>query len=131
MKTGRIIWMSIVVGALTGSLLAQEKPRPKAPPEAPRVQAREKSAVSTVTTNSDLPIIGYIEKRGQTITIKAGPKGPLYSIKDAKGKVLYENVSAEQLRAQAPELHNFLKTAVAGPSGKKGAVDASLGHASR
>jgi hypothetical protein len=51
----------------------------------------------------------------------------VYSVKAADGKTLFENVSAEQLRAQAPELHQFLKTALAAGSGKSGVViDASL-----
>jgi hypothetical protein len=69
------------------------------------------------TTKSDFPIIGYIEKRGKTITIKAGPKGPLYSVKTSEGKVLFENLSAEQLRAKAPDLQEFFKTAVANDGG--------------
>ena len=69
-------------------------------------------------SNSNLRTVGYIEKRDRTITIKAGPKGPVYSVKTTDGKVLFENVSAEQLRAQAPELHEFLKSAVAGTDGK-------------
>jgi hypothetical protein len=72
---------------------------------------------TNVTTKSDFPVIGYIEKRGKTITIKAGPKGPLYSVKTTEGKVLFEDLSAEQLRAQAPELQEFLKSAVASDSG--------------
>ena len=60
----------------------------------------------------------------RTITVKAGPKGPVYSVKSADGKVLYDNVSIEQLSAQAPQLGEFLKTAVAGAPGAK--TDARL-----
>jgi hypothetical protein len=76
---------------------------------------------------SDFPVIGYLEKRGHTITIRAGPKGPVYSAKTTAGKTLFENLSAEQLQAQVPELHQFIKTAVASGSGKSGVViDASV-----
>jgi hypothetical protein len=75
----------------------------------------EAPAATAPKPAADFPIIGYLEKRGQVITIKSGPKGALYSVKTAAGKVLYENVSAEQLRAQAPELHDFLKGAMVGP----------------
>ena len=37
------------------------------------------------------------------------------------GKVLHENLSEEQLKAQAPEIHELIKTSVAGTSGKDGA----------
>ena len=69
---------------------------------------------------ADFPVIGYLEQRERTITIKAGPNGPLYSVKTADGKVLCENLPADQLRAQAPELGEFLKGAIAGMPGVKG-----------
>jgi hypothetical protein len=88
---------------------------------------RPAAAVTKAAPASDFPVIGYLEKRGQTITIKAGPKGPVYSAKTTAGKTLFENLSAEQLRAQAPELHEFFKKAVAGGSGKSGVlIDARL-----
>jgi hypothetical protein len=127
MKMSRVFWLSLIVCALAGPLLAQEKPRP--PAKAGPSSAQKQTAL-TVSTNADFPIIGYIEKRGRTITIKAGPKGPLYSVKNDEGKVLFEDLSAEQLRTQAPELHQFLKTAVANSSDKKHVVDASRGPVS-
>ena len=84
-------------------------------------------AVAMLKAAADFPVVGYIEKRDRTIIIKAGPKGPVYSVKTADGKVLYENLSRERLSAQAPELGEFLKSAVAGSAGKSGAVvDASI-----
>jgi hypothetical protein len=88
---------------------------PEKPKSAGTTVAQPKAA--NVTTKSNFPIIGYIEKRGKTVTIKAGPKGPLYSVKTTEGKVLFENLSAEQLRAQAPDLQEFFKTAVASDAG--------------
>jgi len=94
-----------------GFALSQEKPGRKES----LAPARQ---ISTSATNaqktSDFRVIGYIEKRDRTITIKSGPKGTVYSVKTPEGKVLFENLSAEQLRARAPELHEFIKTAVAG-----------------
>ena len=72
-----------------------------------------------VKASADYPVICYLEQRDRTITVKAGPKGPVYSVKAANGKVLYDNVSIEQLSAQAPTLGEFLKTAVAGAPGAK------------
>jgi hypothetical protein len=63
---------------------------------------------------ADFPVICYVEQRDRTITVKAGPKGPVYSVKAANGRVLYDNLSIEQLSAQAPKLGEFLKTAVVG-----------------
>ena len=61
-----------------------------------------------------LPVIGYLEGRDRVITIRAGPQSPLYSATTKEGKVLFENVSAEQLKAQAPEIYHEVKTAIAG-----------------
>lgn len=80
------------------------------------------------TNNAAYPVIGYLEKRDRTITIKAGPKGPLYTVKTPDGRTLCEDVTLDQLRAQAPEVHEFLNGAVAGASGtgKRPVVDASI-----
>jgi L-ascorbate metabolism protein UlaG (beta-lactamase superfamily) len=61
-----------------------------------------------------LTVIGYLESRNRVITIKSGPKGPVYNVATKDGKLLFENVSADQLRARAPEIHDLLKTGVAG-----------------
>ena len=107
-----LLGLTACVAAL-GIAYGQEAPaRPAEKPKSAGTPAPQPKAAN-VTTKSDFPIIGYIEKRGKTITIKAGPKGPLYSVKTTEGKVLFENLSAEQLRAQAPDLQEFFKTAVA------------------
>jgi hypothetical protein len=117
----------VVLLAGLGVIWAEDKPGQK--PDAPQGVKADEPKVQTAGGNvkTDFPVIGYIEKRGKTITIKAGPKGPLYSVKTTEGKVLCEDLSSEQLRAQAPELQEFLKTAVANGSGKSGVtVDASV-----
>jgi hypothetical protein len=59
-------------------------------------------------------VIGYVEKRDRVITILSGPKGTVYSVATREGKVLFENRSLEELKAQAPDIHEFIKTSVAG-----------------
>ena len=59
-------------------------------------------------------VIGYLETRDRVITIKSGPKGTVYSVATKDGKVLHENLSAELLKAKAPEIHDFIKTGVGG-----------------
>ena len=119
MKTKRIVFLSGLILLGLGSLaLSEDKNKsgtvPKPQPETKRVE----SSVSQGRTAApaDYPVIGHLQKRERTITIKSGPKGTLYSVKTRDGKVLCENVSTEQLQAQAPELHEFIKTAVAGSS---------------
>jgi hypothetical protein len=106
-------------------VVAADKPAEPAKP-APSTNA----ALTTPATKPApaLPVIGYLETRGKTIIIKSGPKGPVYSVKNSRGKIIFENLSTEQLRAKAPEIHEFLKTAFAqGSSSTRGAqVDAGL-----
>ena len=87
-------------------------------------RSRQQLAVSA---NGDHVVIGYLEKRGRVITIKAGPHGTLYSVATKDGKVLFEDFSAEQLKAEAPEIHDLLETGIArSPGGPRGIVDASV-----
>jgi hypothetical protein len=118
----------MIVVALAGCAIADDKAGQQRQTQRGTPQAeRPAAAVTKVAPASDFPVVGYLEGRGQTITIKAGPKGPVYSAKTTEGKVLFENLSAEQLRAQAPELYQFIKTAVASGSGQSGVfIDASL-----
>ena len=115
----------VVLVSAAGLTLSQDKASPttKTKLAAPH-QAQPAASTETAKRKVEYPVIGYLEKRDRTIVIKAGPKGPLYSVRTAEGKVLHENLSADQLRAQAPELSDFLKTAVAGTPGTK--ADARL-----
>ena len=58
-------------------------------------------------------VIGYLEGRGRVITIKSSPHGTVYTVATTDGKVLHENLSAEQLRAKAPELQDLVNRGVA------------------
>jgi len=72
-------------------------------------------------------VIGYLEKREWVITIKEGPHGPVYSVATKTGRIVHENLSAEQLKAQLPELHELIKTSVAGDASLRSSkFDASV-----
>ena len=141
MRTNRVLLFSGVISvAVAGLALSQDKASPQsAPPKLTTPQeAQAPVPGKSVKAAADYPVICYLEQRGRTITVKAGPKGPVYSVKTADGKVLYDNLSIEQLSAQAPKLGEFLKTAmVSAPGAKTDArvcikVDASLrGSAAR
>ena len=120
--THRLVLAAVVLVSAAGLTLSQDKsasPQGKQAKPSAAAAAPAAPSAESAKAKADYPIIGYLEKRDRTITIKAGPKGPLYSVKAATGKVLYENLSADQLRAQAPELSEFLKTSVAGTPGAK------------
>ena len=118
MKTNvRLLFGIVGVVAIVGLAASQEKPGHHSPVKTPA--SHDAAPTTNAIPPRDFPVIGYIEKRDREITIKAGPQGTLYSVKTADGKILFENVSAEQLRAQAPELREFIKTAVAAQPGSK------------
>ena len=129
-----LLFGGILLVAVVGLALSQDKAAPQSSP--PKLTAPHETQTpvpgKAVKAAADFPVICYLEGRDSTITVKAGPKGPVYSVKAANGKVLYENLSIEQLSAQAPKLGEFLKTAVAGAPGTKAdarlriKVDASL-----
>ena len=111
----------VVLVAAAGLALSQDKA--SAPSTSPKLtsphEAQTSAAAKVAKGSADYPVICYLEQRDRTITVKAGPQGPVYCVKTASGKVLYDNVSLEQLSAQAPSLGEFLKTAIAGAPGAK------------
>jgi hypothetical protein len=117
MKTNQaLLFSGIVLAGVAGLGLSQDKSstqRARARLTSPQV-TQAPAPGKSVKAAADLPVICYIEQRDRTITVKAGPQGPVYSVKAANGKVLFDNLSIEQLSAQAPKLGEFLKTAVVG-----------------
>lgn len=67
-----------------------------------------------------LAVIGRLEMRDKHITIKAGPHGPVYHVTTKDGQVLVNDLTLEQLQTQAPDLHEFLKSSLAGGGGQAG-----------
>jgi hypothetical protein len=111
------------LAAGTGVLFCQQKFQA---PAQPKLATSSKPSAATNADTPDFPIIGHIEKRDRTITIKAGPKETIYSVKSADGKVICTNLTLEQLRAQSPELHQFVKTVVAGNISNGSSADARI-----
>jgi|ERR1017187_4447484 hypothetical protein len=119
-----LLFSGIISVAVAGLALSQDKapPQSTSPKLSTPHEAQAPAPDKSVKATANFPVICYLEQCNRTITVKAGPKGPVYSVKTADGKVLYENLSIEQLSAQAPKLGEFLKTAVAGgPSAKTNA----------
>jgi hypothetical protein len=127
MRMTRMVFLSgVALAVMVGFALSEDKSALSSGRKSAAAHVEQSVAsVTNAKAGSDLPVIGYIEKRGRTITVRAGTNGPVYSVKTAEGKVLCDNLSKEQLSAQAPELREFLKTAVASTPGTK--TDARLG----
>ena len=59
-------------------------------------------------------VIGHLEHRDRIVTIKSGDQGTVYSVTSKDGKLLFENLTAAQLKEQSPEIHSFIEAATAG-----------------
>jgi hypothetical protein len=114
MRLKQIAWINLALFGLAAFALSQENRQDKATAtNAVPSSAVAESAKTEAGKGESLTVIGYLERRDRIITIKSGPKGTVYSVADKDGKLLFENVSAEQLKAQAPEIHDFITTSVA------------------
>ncbi len=76
-------------------------------------QAGQAPANTPIKSGGLIPIV-HLEMQDKLVTIQSGPEGLVYLVKAKDGRVLHENLSEEQLKAQAPEIHELIKTAVAG-----------------
>lgn len=59
------------------------------------------------------PLIVRLVSRNQTITVTAGPTGPLYSQSDATGHVTVKPATLQELRAEHPDLYRQVQPATA------------------
>jgi hypothetical protein len=67
----------------------------------------------------------------QTVTVTAGPHGPLYSAVAASGAVLASNATLDELKAQHPSIYRFVHPAMVtdapAPVPARGAVMSAYG----
>jgi hypothetical protein len=59
-------------------------------------------------------VIISIQTRDKIVIIRSGPDGPLYTVKSKDGKVLSDDINAESLYAEYPELEGVVKRGIAG-----------------
>jgi hypothetical protein len=71
------------------------------------------STPSAAKAQACYPKIVRLQSRSFTIDITAGPKVPVYSIKNAAGQSLCTNLSLADLRNSHPELFNLVAPALA------------------
>ena len=132
MKTKLIVVGGAVVLAGVAVLAAvRERTQPNSPAARTTVSVAkdEKASANTPCESADLIPIVRLETRDKLVTVQSGPGGLVYLVQAKDGKVLHENLSEDQLKAQAPELHELIKTAVAGSGSKDDSfMDARLGR---
>ena len=72
-------------------------------------------------------VLGYIEHRSTVYTVKSGDMGIVYSGRDKNGKVLFDNLSSEQLESKMPDVHDFIERANAGSASLRSETIAPAG----
>ena len=91
---------------LSSCVKSQQKTLPVTPPRATQI-------VPSVETGPFI-VIGHLEHRDRLVTVKSGAAGTVFSGRSKDGKILFENLTAEQLKVQSPDIHDFIDAATAG-----------------
>ena len=109
----------------TGCRVTETSSNERAAPEARAAAADRTDQPGKARVDS--PVIVHLERRDERITVSAGRGGPVYTVASRSGEVLWKELSEGELRAKAPELHQFLKSALAGQSAPgQGILDARI-----
>jgi hypothetical protein len=132
MKTKSIVVGSaaVLIGvAVLAAVKARTQPTGPTTRIAVSVVSDEPTPPNTPITTTDFIPIVCLETRDKLVTVQSGPNGLVYLVETKDGKVLHENLSEEQLKAQAPETYELIKTAVSGNGTEDGSfLDARLGR---
>ena len=121
MKTKLIVVGGAVVlagVAVLAAVRARTQPTSPAPRTTVSVAKEERPQANTPINSTSLIPIVHLEMQDKLVTVQSGPDGLVYLVQSKDGKVLHENLSEEQLKAQAPEIHELIKTSVAGSGSK-------------
>jgi len=130
MKTKLLVvgGVAVLAGiAILAAVRARTQPNSPATQTTVSVAQDDQEPAKTPIASTDLIPIVHLEMQDKVVTVQSGPEGLVYLVKAKDGKVLHENLSEEQLKAQAPDIHELIKTAVAG-SGDNSFMDARLGR---
>ena len=85
---------------------------------------------AALTKDAKHPVIVHIVSRDQTLTVKAGERGLLYSLTSKEGKVLMADASAEKFAQEQPAMFRAVRQYIAVQADASSAVgSASLDYA--
>ena len=102
----------VMVPLLSLSSISCSKQQPSTPPPTPP------SAVQIPRGETGpFVVIGHLQHQDRVVTIKSGAEGLVYSVHNRDGKILFDNLTAAQLRTESPDLHDFIETGTAGHAG--------------
>ncbi len=62
---------------------------------------------------TDHPVLVQLEGTSQTVVIKSGPTGPLYSVITSDGEFMVRELTLAELELNHPQLHDRIKSAIA------------------
>ena len=71
---------------------------------------------AAASASPSYPVIVRLVSVHRTITITAGPNGPLYSARDRDGNTLASNLTLGELRAQRPDIYRQVSPVIADAS---------------
>jgi hypothetical protein len=104
--------------AVLAAVRARTQPNSPATRTTVSVEQDGKASANAPSHPVDLIPIVHLQTQDKLVTVQSGPDGLVYLVQTKDGKVLHENLSEDQLKAQAPEIHELIKTAVAGSGSK-------------
>ena len=70
-------------------------------------------------------VIVHIVSRNQTITVKSGQHGVVYSVRDAAGKLMLADATPQEFEQYDPQLFNQIKHYIAVQADPSAAIEAS------
>jgi hypothetical protein len=103
-----LVTLSFLVLVFNACAKREQKPQPPASASSAQIPTGE---------TGPFVVIGHLEHRDRVVTIKSGAQGLVYSVRERDGKILFENLTAAQLKTQSPEIHSFIEAAAAGQAG--------------
>jgi len=97
---------------------AEQSQRPTTPP--PHAAADEgiifkpgQSLAPEQMADPRYPAIVHVVSRGHVVTVRSGPDGLLYSMKDATGQTVLADATGPELKRQHPELYQAIRHYIA------------------
>jgi len=121
--SGKTISAIAILAALIGVGCQQEKKPAAVLTPQERSQAQIQAAAPAPDTTGK--VIVHIVSRNQTITVKSGEHGVVYSIRDSQGKLILADATPQQLEQYDPQLFRQLRNYIAVQADASEAIESS------